>query len=165
MIAEDEMAAKIELTKRRPQPKLLTVDEPRRRAVNIASCRGRLFLRSIQPLAARQQREHQRFAATVFPARNRSFSQDYLNRIARRLNQRPRKTLGFETTVETGELILLQCHTLLGQFLFCFFVLSQVHQPHATQYIGRFGELNIVVTDDLYSVAPGVPKIKERPLK
>src|SRR6059058_4325685 len=25
------------------------------------------------------------------------FSQDYLNRIARRLNQRPRKTLGFET--------------------------------------------------------------------
>src|SRR3974377_1561123 len=28
------------------------------------------------------------------------FSQDYLNRIARRLNQRPRKTLGFETTAD-----------------------------------------------------------------
>src|SRR5438477_12864925 len=60
---------------------------------------------------------------------------------------------------------LLQCHTLLGQFLFCFLVLSQVHQPHATQYIGRLGELNIIVTDNLYSVAPGVPKIKERSLK
>ncbi len=34
--------------------------------------RAGLFLRSTQPLAARQQREHQRFAATVFPARNRS---------------------------------------------------------------------------------------------
>src|SRR5262249_35881040 len=33
-------------------------------------CAG-LFLRSTQPLAARQQREHQRFAAPVFPARNR----------------------------------------------------------------------------------------------
>ena len=28
------------------------------------------------------------------------FSQDYLNRIARRLNQRPRKTLGFETPAD-----------------------------------------------------------------
>jgi IS30 family transposase len=27
-----------------------------------------VYLRSTQPLAARQQREHQRFAATVFPA-------------------------------------------------------------------------------------------------
>jgi len=60
---------------------------------------------------------------------------------------------------------LLQCHAFLGQFLFCFLVFGQVLQPHATQYIGRLGELNIVVTDDLYSVAPGVPKIKERPLK
>src|SRR5262249_57447046 len=36
--------------------------------------RAGLFLRSTQPLAARQQREHQRFAATVFPARNRSLT-------------------------------------------------------------------------------------------
>ena len=50
------------------------------------------------------------FAATVFPARNRSshayFSQDYLNRIARRLNQRPRKTLGFETPADRLQAVL-----------------------------------------------------------
>src|SRR5262245_44797262 len=41
--------------------------------------------------------------------------------------------------------------------LFCFLVLSQMHEPHATQHIGRLGELNVVITDDLYSVAPGIP--------
>jgi hypothetical protein len=60
---------------------------------------------------------------------------------------------------------LVQRHALLGQFPFCFLVLAQVHQAHATQHIRRFGELNIVVTDDLYSVAPGVPKIKERTIQ
>jgi hypothetical protein len=48
---------------------------------------------------------------------------------------------------------------------FCFLVLGQVHQAHATHHIRRLGELNIVVTDDLYSVAPGVPKIKERTIE
>jgi 2,3-bisphosphoglycerate-independent phosphoglycerate mutase len=56
---------------------------------------------------------------------------------------------------------LLRCHALLGQFLFCFLVLGQVRQPHATQHIGRLGELNVVVTNDLYAVAPGIAKIKE----
>src|SRR5215467_3493684 len=60
---------------------------------------------------------------------------------------------------------LLQRHTFLGQFFFCFLVLSQMHEPHATQHIGRLGELNVVITDDLYSVAPGIPKIKERTIK
>ncbi len=36
--------------------------------------RAGLFLRSTQSLAAWQQREHQRLAATVFPARNRSLA-------------------------------------------------------------------------------------------
>jgi len=40
-----------------------------------------------------------------------------------------------------------------------------VHQAHATQHIGSLGELNVVVTDDFYSVAPRVPKIKERTIK
>jgi hypothetical protein len=50
-------------------------------------------------LAARQQREHQRLLRQYFPRGTdlSRFSQAYLNRIARRLNQRPRKTLGFET--------------------------------------------------------------------
>jgi len=34
------------------------------------------------------------------------FSQDYLNRIAQRLNQRPRKTLGFETPADRLQAVL-----------------------------------------------------------
>ena len=34
------------------------------------------------------------------------FSQDYLTRIARRLNQRPRKTLGFETPADRLQAVL-----------------------------------------------------------
>src|SRR5262249_11731741 len=60
---------------------------------------------------------------------------------------------------------LLQRHALLSQFLLCFLVLGQVHQAHPTQHIGRLGELDVVVTDDLYSITPGVPKIKERTVK
>jgi hypothetical protein len=37
-----------------------------------------------------------------------------------------------------------------------------VHQSHAAQHIRRLGELNVVVTDDFYAVAPSVAKIKER---
>ena len=37
----------------------------------------------------------------------------------------------------------------------------QVHQAHAAQHIGRLGELDIVVADDLNSITPRVPKIKE----
>src|ERR1700757_4692617 len=36
-----------------------------------------------------------------------------------------------------------------------------MRQAHAAQHIGCLGELNIVVTNDLHSVAPGVPKIEE----
>src|ERR1700746_4205800 len=40
-----------------------------------------------------------------------------------------------------------------------------MRQAHATQHIGCLGELNIVITNDLHSVAPGVPKIEERTVK
>src|SRR5581483_2397849 len=40
-----------------------------------------------------------------------------------------------------------------------------MRQAHDTQHMGRLGELNIVVADDLYPVAPGVAKIKERPVE
>ena len=56
---------------------------------------------------------------------------------------------------------LFQRHALLGQFLFCLLVLGQVHQAHATQHIGRLGELDILIADDLDSIAPRIPKIKE----
>jgi IS30 family transposase len=36
-----------------------------------------------------------------------SFSQAHLNRIAQRLNQRPRKTLGFETPADKLRAVLL----------------------------------------------------------
>ena len=55
--------------------------------------RAGLFLRSTQSLAARQQREHQRLAATVFPEGNRSVA-------------RPRKTLGFETPADRLRAVL-----------------------------------------------------------
>ena len=59
-------------------------------------------LRSTQSLAARQQREDQWLAAAIFPEGTdlSGFSQGYLNKIALRLNQRPRKTLGFETPAD-----------------------------------------------------------------
>src|SRR5262245_47134322 len=77
------------------------------------------------------------------------------------------KVLSFSSVDKSRRQVsgLLQRHALLGQFLFCFLVLGQVHQAHATQHIGRLGELDIVVTDDLDSVAPGVPKIKERTIE
>jgi hypothetical protein len=38
-----------------------------------------------------------------------------------------------------------------------------MRESHAAQHIWRFGELNIVVPEDLYTVAPGVEKVEKRP--
>src|SRR5580692_9299964 len=61
--------------------------------------------------------------------------------------------------------VLLQRHSLFGQFLFCFLIFDQMRQPHAAQHVGCLCELNVVVTDYLYSVAPGASKIKEGPVE
>src|ERR1700692_2290947 len=61
--------------------------------------------------------------------------------------------------------VLPQRHSLFGQFLFCFLIFGQMRQPHAAQHVGCLCELNVVVTDYLYSVAPGVSKIKEGPVE
>src|SRR5579863_3858439 len=72
--------------------------------------------------------------------------------IARRL-RRPAKVGSFER------------HVLLRQFLFRARVLRQVRKAHATQHVGRLGELDVVVTDDLHAVAPGIAEIKERTIE
>ena len=58
-----------------------------------------LLLRSTQTLAAREQREHQRPAAWLHAEGNGPFAthREDLDRIARSLNNRPRKTLGHVT--------------------------------------------------------------------
>jgi len=60
---------------------------------------------------------------------------------------------------------LIQRHAFMCQFYFCFFVLGQVRQTHVAQHIGRLRELDIVVADHLYSVAPRIAKVKEGTIK
>jgi hypothetical protein len=43
-------------------------------------------------------------------------------------------------------------------------ILGQVHQTQAAEDVGGFGELNIVIADDLNAVAPRVAEVKERSL-
>jgi hypothetical protein len=40
-----------------------------------------------------------------------------------------------------------------------------VRKAHATQHVGRLGELDVVVTDYLHAVAPGIAEIKERTIE
>ena len=61
-------------------------------------CAG-LLLRSTKSLATWDERKYQSAAAAILPARNRpvAISQAQLDQVELRLNQRPRKTLGFQT--------------------------------------------------------------------
>src|SRR5215469_8518798 len=61
-----------------------------------------LLLRSAAAVAARLEREHNGLLRQYFPKGMdlSDISQSKLNAIARRLNERPRKTLGFETPAE-----------------------------------------------------------------
>jgi IS30 family transposase len=74
-------------------------------------CRHRcVLLRPARPLAARNQREHQRPAAQYFP-KGTEFSavtEGQLDAIADELNERPRKRFGFATPTEHLAELLLQ---------------------------------------------------------
>ena len=63
---------------------------------------GGLLLRPAEPLAARLQREHEPAAPPVLPkGTDQSLHAPVqLNEVATELNQRPRKTLGYETPTE-----------------------------------------------------------------
>jgi IS30 family transposase len=62
----------------------------------------RLLLRPAQPVAARQQREHQRSVAPYFPktADLSTYTRADLASVARQLNTRPRQTLGWRKPAE-----------------------------------------------------------------
>ena len=59
----------------------------------------RLFRRSTQPLAARDEREHQRLVASVLPEGTDSarWTAEEIEAVAATLNRRPRKVLGWKT--------------------------------------------------------------------
>src|SRR5438067_8725592 len=54
-------------------------------------------------------------------------------------------------------------HAFFGQFLSGIGVFVEL-QPHAAHHVGRLGELDVRVFDDLDAVAPGIEKIEERAL-
>src|SRR6266436_953133 len=56
---------------------------------------------------------------------------------------------------------LTECHALFGQLPLRVLVLGQVRQTHAAEDVGGFGELDIVIADDLNAVAPWVAEVKE----
>src|SRR5690349_19680743 len=71
-----------------------------------------------------------------------------------RTRRRPRQTQRWPASAR-GHAFVLE---LLGRAL----VLRQMGETHPAQHVRRLGELNVVVADDLYAVAPGVAEIEER---
>jgi hypothetical protein len=54
-------------------------------------------------------------------------------------------------------------HAFVDKLLDRGFALRQLRESHSAQHIRRFSELNIIVPDYLYAVAPGVEKVEKRP--
>jgi len=58
-------------------------------------------------------------------------------------------------------LALIERHALFSQLPLRAFIPGQVRQAHAAEDVGGFGELDIVIADDLNAVAPWVAEVKE----
>src|SRR6266508_2377439 len=52
-------------------------------------------------------------------------------------------------------------HALVAELPDRLLVFRQMREPHSAQHVRRFGELDIVIADDLDSVAPGVEEIEK----
>src|SRR3981081_2663646 len=59
---------------------------------------------------------------------------------------------------ETDGRPLVRRHALAAEFLDRTLILRKMRHSHTTQHVWRFGELDVVVTDDLYAVAQGSRK-------
>src|SRR5262249_25608783 len=53
-------------------------------------------------------------------------------------------------------------HVFIGKLFDRLCVLGQMCQPHAAQYVWRLTELDVLVCNDLYAIAPRVHKIEKR---
>src|SRR5262249_4806060 len=52
-------------------------------------------------------------------------------------------------------------HALLAELLDRLVTLGEMREPHSAQHVRRFGELDIVVADDLDSIAPRIEEIEK----
>jgi hypothetical protein len=52
-----------------------------------------------------------------------------------------------------------ECHALFGQFPLRALVFGQVRQTHAAEDVRCFGELDIVIANDLEAVAPWIAEV------
>src|SRR5438552_5517244 len=55
----------------------------------------------------------------------------------------------------------VQRHARAAKFLHRLLVLGKMRQTHATQDVRRLSELDVVVADDLYTVAPRIEEIEK----
>jgi hypothetical protein len=52
-------------------------------------------------------------------------------------------------------------HSLVGKLLDRLRVLGKVREAHPMQHVRRLGELDIVVSNDLEAIAPGIAEVEE----
>jgi hypothetical protein len=69
--------------------------------------------------------------------------------------------LGFDLSWRHHAERSVRRHSLIDKFFDRLLVLGKMRQPHAAQDVRRLSELDIVIADDLYAVAPGVEEIEK----
>ena len=56
-------------------------------------------------------------------------------------------------------------HAFVRQLPLGALILGQMVEPHAAQHVGCFGELNVLIINDLNAVAPWIVEVEERSFK